>query len=153
MGPSPWRTTQFGWQNQQTKIWKSRLKLRSSRLNKFRSTSLTRHVQRLCWPLHIFTGRRGGCDVWRAMCSIYFIKEPNYTMVNDFGHTWAKMMAMALQGQSDNNIHLLHEETMVSGFKKKTMDPTPAKEIGELLQASIGSFKDYSWSFCRDVKD
>jgi hypothetical protein len=30
-------------------------------------------------------------------------------MLNDFGHTRAKMMAMTLQDQSDNNIHLQPE--------------------------------------------
>ena len=39
-------------------------------------------------------------------------------MVNDFGHTRAKMMARTLQDQSDNNIHLPQEETMVSGFEE-----------------------------------
>ena len=31
-----------------------------------------------------------------AMCATYFIIGPHHTMVNDFGHTQAKMMARAL---------------------------------------------------------
>ena len=53
-----------------------------------------------------------------AMCATYFVIGPHHTMVNDFGHTRAKMMARTLQDQSDNNIHLPQEETMVSGFEE-----------------------------------
>ena len=53
-----------------------------------------------------------------AMCSTYFIIGPHHTMVNDFGHTRAKMIARALQNQSDNNIQLPQEETMVPGFEE-----------------------------------
>ena len=53
-----------------------------------------------------------------AMCATYFVIGPHHTMVNDFGHTRAKMMARTLQDQSDNNIQLPQEETMVPGFEE-----------------------------------
>ena len=53
-----------------------------------------------------------------AMCATYFVIGPHHTIVNDFGHTRAKMMATTLQDQSDNNILLPQEETMVPGFEE-----------------------------------
>ena len=53
-----------------------------------------------------------------AMCSTYFVIGPHHTMINDFGNTTAKMMARTLQDQSDNNVQLQQEETMVPGFEE-----------------------------------
>jgi hypothetical protein len=82
-------------------------------INKFSAT----RPEALLATKHLYrTARWMRCV--EAMCATYFVIGPHHAMVNDFGHTRAKMMARSLQDQSDNNIQLQPEETMVPGFRE-----------------------------------
>ena len=82
-------------------------------INKFNTT----RPEALLATKHLYrTSRWMRCV--EAMCATYFVIGPHHTMVNDFGHTRAKMMARSLQDQSDNNIQIQPEETMVPEFRE-----------------------------------
>lgn len=102
----------------------------------------TKHLYRTAWWMRCV----------EAMCSTHFVIGPHHTMVNDFSHTRAKMMAMTLQNQSDGNIHLPQEETMVPGFEED-YGPHTNKGNWGASSSKQRKFWDYSWSFCKDAKE